>query len=976
MANNNVAYGRSGVPDVFADDDPLAELARIAGYDERSPLRPVAEQPPRREPAFNLEDELLRELEDYRDTRPSVPVDPSLSHTVLSHSAETPVPRSEPSMIATAGTISARVSEPAADPFNDEEFDTLDRHDPMSQSHVVDQFGMAPRRSEVSPSRQFEPDPAPRSVADVKPVAAALVDTSDFNSDLISELETSLTPVEPRPIKATRPPARAYEPGFRMPLANFNPASVPRHEPRLAEPMAVSAVSEPTEGAIAATASPQVDSSVWEEELARVAAFAMAAPQTSRQATGGELPQVEAFRNEDRAAQARLSADLPPVSSIAPLPDFAVIDERFADQGRVGNQQKEPAFSSDLDDDFELALDEIEFDLSDLMDEMDPVAAPTRPVPPAHAIEPRTEAAKAIQNPALKPEPQVPFAAAFEPRQELRPAPSSVAAVPAFLANSRSAAAMGVAAPIQSPPAPGYATQPSASVRSAPQAVTEGASGDGDAFDPALLTDTDEMPETVPDLNVPELPVHEPEQQPVQHSEFDIDLDAELASFLTQANAGPQPVSVAAQRARNTNSSISVAVSPDAKSAARPSDGLDDFERALEEDFRRSLQTPFPARAAREEEMDDDAIYMAPRKRLTWMLPASAAGFVAILGLSGYAFYASHGSKLTGDGGPVVIAADTQPVKVAPENPGGKIVPNQDKAVYDRVATGTLDAPKQSSLISSDEQPVDVVQKTLETLPMETEGGSIEDASTPVGETEDARLLPQQVAVATSGEDQLAVMPRKVKTMVVRPDGTLVEQIKEVPAKPGQVPVTAVKTEKVPAAPALAEPTKTAATSSNQAAGAPVSAPAVTSSGTVPATTASTQPSKTQAPIPGARPVEQPVKVVAAVSDQGAIRAAASPAATAAAAAPQAAAQAGGAGGYYLQVASLPSEADAQKSYKNLSAKFGNIIAGRGVDIAKAEIAGKGTFYRVRIPAGSSKDEAAALCEKLRAAGGSCLITR
>lgn len=971
MANNNVAYGRSGAPDVFADDDPLAELARIAGYDERSPLRPVAEQPPRREPAFNLEDELLRELEDYHDTRPSVSAEP-----VLSRPAEAPVARSEPPMTSSAGAVSARVSVPVADPFNDEEFDTLDRRDPMSRAHVVDQFGTAPRRSESSSLRAFEPGTVPRPVAEVAPVIAAPMDVAGLDNDLISELETSLTPVETRPIKATRPPARAYEPGFRMPLANFNPASVPRHEPRLAEPAPASALPDPAEGSISASASTTVDTSVWEEELARVAAFAMAPPQAPRQAAVTELPQVEAFRNEDRAAQARLSADLPSVSSIAPLPDFALVDERLADQGRVVNQQKEPAFGSDLDDDFELALDEIEFDLSDLMDEPDTAATPARPVPPAPAVQPRAEAGGATQNPAPKPEPQVPFAAAFESRQEIRPVPSSVAAVPAFLANSRSAAAMGVSAPVQSQPVSINAVQPNAPVRSAPQAVIDETPGDGEAFDPALLADTDEMPETVPDLNVPELPVHEPEQQPVQHSEFDIDLDAELASFLTQANAGPQPVSVAAQRARNATSSISVAATPDPKSTARPSDGLDDFERALEEDFRRSLQTPFPARAAREEEMDDDAIYLAPRKRLNWMLPASAAGFVAILGLSGYAFYASQGSKLTGDGGPVVIAADTQPVKVAPENPGGKIVPNQDKAVYDRVATGTLDAPKQPSLISSDEQPVDVVQKTLETLPMETEGEGIESASTPVGETEDARLLPQQVAAASAGQDQLAVMPRKVKTMVVRPDGTLVEQIKEVPAKAGQVPVTSVKTEKVPAAPALAEPTKTAATSASQPVAAPVSAAATTPAVAPPTTTASTQTNKTQAPIPGARPAEQPVKVVAAVTDQGAIRAAASPAATAAAAVPPAASQTGGAGGYYLQVASLPSEADAQKSYKNLSAKFGNIIAGRGVDIAKAEIAGKGTFYRVRIPAGSSKDEAAALCEKLRAAGGSCLIAR
>jgi cell division septation protein DedD len=80
-------------------------------------------------------------------------------------------------------------------------------------------------------------------------------------------------------------------------------------------------------------------------------------------------------------------------------------------------------------------------------------------------------------------------------------------------------------------------------------------------------------------------------------------------------------------------------------------------------------------------------------------------------------------------------------------------------------------------------------------------------------------------------------------------------------------------------------------------------------------------------------------------------------------------------GGYGVQIASLPSEAEANKSYASLSKKFGSVLAGRSFEIRKADIAGKGTFYRVRIPAGS-KDEAAALCEKYRAAGGTCLISK
>jgi cell division septation protein DedD len=80
-------------------------------------------------------------------------------------------------------------------------------------------------------------------------------------------------------------------------------------------------------------------------------------------------------------------------------------------------------------------------------------------------------------------------------------------------------------------------------------------------------------------------------------------------------------------------------------------------------------------------------------------------------------------------------------------------------------------------------------------------------------------------------------------------------------------------------------------------------------------------------------------------------------------------------GDYLIQIASLPSEADAQKSYKSLSAKFGSVIGGRGMDIKAADLPGKGTYYRVRIPAGS-KEAAVSLCERYRSAGGSCMVVR
>ncbi|MCF3642133.1 SPOR domain-containing protein, partial [Rhizobium sp. TRM95111] len=141
-------------------------------------------------------------------------------------------------------------------------------------------------------------------------------------------------------------------------------------------------------------------------------------------------------------------------------------------------------------------------------------------------------------------------------------------------------------------------------------------------------------------------------------------------------------------------------------------------------------------------------------------------------------------------------------------------------------------------------------------------------------------------------------------------------------------------------------------------------------------------------PIPVTRPVDQPVDVVGTVTDRGNVRETAAATGVQQDDAVQAtAAQADAAettqqqaavanpGGYVIQIASLPSEAEAKRSYDNLSSRFASVIGGRGVDIRRAEIPNKGTYFRVRIPAGS-REEANALCARYKGAGGSCLVTR
>ena len=55
--------------------------------------------------------------------------------------------------------------------------------------------------------------------------------------------------------------------------------------------------------------------------------------------------------------------------------------------------------------------------------------------------------------------------------------------------------------------------------------------------------------------------------------------------------------------------------------------------------------------------------------------------------------------------------------------------------------------------------------------------------------------------------------------------------------------------------------------------------------------------------------------------------------------------------------------------------KYPDVIGSQQMSIQRAEIEGKGVFFRVRVMA-QSRDEALDICSKLKSAGGSCFVTQ
>jgi len=90
---------------------------------------------------------------------------------------------------------------------------------------------------------------------------------------------------------------------------------------------------------------------------------------------------------------------------------------------------------------------------------------------------------------------------------------------------------------------------------------------------------------------------------------------------------------------------------------------------------------------------------------------------------------------------------------------------------------------------------------------------------------------------------------------------------------------------------------------------------------------------------------------------------------------PAAAAKAA-AGGYFVQVSSQRSEADAQASLRSLQEKFPSELGDRDAIIRRADLGAKGIYYRAMTGPFASADEADQFCRSLKAAGGECIIQR
>ncbi|WP_082560908.1 SPOR domain-containing protein [Devosia sp. Root685] len=319
----------------------------------------------------------------------------------------------------------------------------------------------------------------------------------------------------------------------------------------------------------------------------------------------------------------------------------------------------------------------------------------------------------------------------------------------------------------------------------------------------------------------------------------------------------------------------------------------------------------------------------------TLLLAVAAVGLYTVLGL---------GSG-TPEGPAPLVAADTTPTK---EVPAPSPETASQSVVFNEISGANTGADEQ--IVSRDQSDVEAVT---------------------------------QVASADVSEEGL--VNRKVRTVTVRPDGTIVSGGDSL-AGSAMLPVDRPSVPEVPGAD-FSTPDLIANAIANAPAATP--APAQTAPAVVPVQPGSTVPvvdltgapvGGKMAPVPLVRPANFAPQAVltAPVAATPAPSVATAPAQSLPAAAPAveqpqpvAAAPTGNSAPAYVQLSSQRTEEAARQTAQQIATRFGSLFGGASLEVQRVDLGDRGIFYRVRVPANSLQD-ANTICSNVKSNGGDC----
>lgn len=318
---------------------------------------------------------------------------------------------------------------------------------------------------------------------------------------------------------------------------------------------------------------------------------------------------------------------------------------------------------------------------------------------------------------------------------------------------------------------------------------------------------------------------------------------------------------------------------------------------------------------------------------------------------AGFGLYWVLGMGRSADVDAPVLSADVTPVK----EPAPVVAPREDAegSVVFNNTNGDSAAPVDEQIVSRDASVDTSVADVAETVGADGDGG---DSST--------------AATGDSGESELA--NRKVRTVTVRPDGTIVSG-EDAVAGNSALPVDRPNVPDIPGAGVEPSPLLEAVAADDVPAD-PMQLAAVAD----PAAVADVSPANIDptvvAPVPMGRPTDRSVlgggsnQRVAAATSSGPVDLTGGDVAVAAPDAPAISS----AGGAYVQLSSQPTSADAQASLRTTQNRLSGVLGGRSLEIRQVDLGARGVWYRVVLPVNSFSD-ATQTCASLQANGTQCV---
>ena len=359
-----------------------------------------------------------------------------------------------------------------------------------------------------------------------------------------------------------------------------------------------------------------------------------------------------------------------------------------------------------------------------------------------------------------------------------------------------------------------------------------------------------------------------------------------------------------------------------------------------------------------------------PRKRGALKPAYAIAGSIAIAIVGIGVAFAYKGTGSSPREIKTIMAA-AGPTKVQPPADARADASDQETAGQSQAAP--------TKLVSREEQPVDLQQAVQDNAARGTRG--TDASSVPVPGQSEGTMSPDYSAMdGAKGSDRGAdttgsvgqpysdqgfgvgmPLPKKVKSVMVKPDGTIVSGSQDNATAAAPAPAAAKMDDRIGAlvdgtAPAAATPKtrgKSAKTTTRVATAAPTPVPAPTDDAD---TAPVPKPAKTAAK------KTKPVKVATAETGTEQANDAGDDAKPA------------GNGAFAVQLAAPGSEADARAATSKLLKKYSDALHGRRLGFHRADSNGK-TVYRVRVSS-LSKEDATSLCSKLKAGGGSCFVAK